>query len=164
MAGEAEAALGGGGSRRRWRSPASVRKEEEEVGSAEWAERPNMPVGWLGRVGRNLKRISFRNFFGFLNISRLYKFVQGDLGGILMWRFFVNSSSPPPPRILEKYNMPCHEMNPMQDYFWKDFCYRHGNSICILYALQCWQKFILVKGGCYRKFGIAYYKYPYVKT
>jgi hypothetical protein len=63
MAGEAEAALGGGGSRRRWRSPASVRKEEEEAGSAEWAERPNMPVGWLGRVGRNLKRISFRNFF-----------------------------------------------------------------------------------------------------
>jgi hypothetical protein len=23
--------------------------------------------------------------------------------------------------ILEKYNMPCHAMHPMQDYFWKDF-------------------------------------------
>jgi hypothetical protein len=26
--------------------------------------------------------------------------------------------------ILEKYNMSCHAMHPMQDYFWKDF-YMH---------------------------------------
>jgi hypothetical protein len=47
-------------------------------------------------------------------------------------------------RILEKYNMPCHAMHPMQDYFWKDF-YMHDESICNLYALLCWQNFILAK-------------------
>jgi hypothetical protein len=54
-----------------------------------------------------------------LNIPRLWKFVGGDLGGILIWGFFLNSSRPP--RILEKYNMPCHAMHPMQDLFWKVF-------------------------------------------
>jgi hypothetical protein len=29
---------------------------------------------------------------GLLNLPRLWKFVQGDLGGILMWGFFLNSS------------------------------------------------------------------------
>jgi hypothetical protein len=28
----------------------------------------------------------------FLNLSRLWKFVEGDLGGILTWRFFLKSS------------------------------------------------------------------------
>jgi hypothetical protein len=33
--------------------------------------------------------------FGLLNIPRLWKFVQGDLGGILIWGFFLNSSRLP---------------------------------------------------------------------
>jgi hypothetical protein len=42
-----------------------------------------------------------------LNIPRLWKFAQGDLGGILTWGFFLNS-----PRLLKdfrkiKYAMPC---------------------------------------------------------
>jgi hypothetical protein len=31
---------------------------------------------------------------GFLNLTRLWKFVEGDLGGILTWGFFLNSSRP----------------------------------------------------------------------
>jgi hypothetical protein len=43
-----------------------------------------------------------------LNIPRLWKFVQGDLGGILTWGFFLNSS-----RLLKdfrkmKYAMLCY--------------------------------------------------------
>jgi hypothetical protein len=63
-----------------------------------------------------------------------------------MWGFFLNSS-----RLLKdfrKYNMPCHAMHPMQDYFWNVF-HMHGKLICNLYALLCWQNFILVKCGCY---------------
>jgi hypothetical protein len=37
----------------------------------------------LGQMGRNLKKIPFRIKIGFLNIPRLWKFAQGDLGGIL---------------------------------------------------------------------------------
>jgi hypothetical protein len=48
----------------------------------------------------------------------------------------------------KKYNMTCHAMHPMQDYFWNDF-YMHGKLICNLYALLCWQNFILAKSGCY---------------
>jgi hypothetical protein len=29
---------------------------------------------------------------GFLNLPRLWKFVEGDLGEILTWGFFLNSS------------------------------------------------------------------------
>jgi hypothetical protein len=29
---------------------------------------------------------------GFLNLPRLWKIVEGDLGGILTWGFFLNSS------------------------------------------------------------------------
>jgi hypothetical protein len=45
-----------------------------------------------------------------LNIPRIWKFAQGDLGGILTWGFsqiLLGSSS-----ILEKWNMPCHVMQP----------------------------------------------------
>jgi hypothetical protein len=56
-----------------------------------------------------------------LNLQRLWKFVQGDLGEILMWGFFLNSSS-----ILKdfrkiQYAMPCNAMHPKQYYYWKDF-------------------------------------------
>jgi hypothetical protein len=37
----------------------------------------------LGQMGRNLRRVLFQIKIGFLNIPRLWKFGQGDLGGIL---------------------------------------------------------------------------------
>jgi hypothetical protein len=37
------------------------------------------------------KRISELKI-GFLNLPRLWKFVEGHLGGILTWGFFLNSS------------------------------------------------------------------------
>jgi hypothetical protein len=45
---------------------------------------------------------------GFLNLPRLWKFAQGNLGGILTWGFFLNFS-----RLLKdfrkiKYAMPCN--------------------------------------------------------
>jgi hypothetical protein len=45
----------------------------------------------LGRLVRKLKKISFLIKIEFLNLPRHYKFV-GDLGGILRWGFFLNSS------------------------------------------------------------------------
>jgi hypothetical protein len=48
------------------RSPALVRKEEEEVG---WAKRPNRPAGLLGRLGRKLKK-------SFLNKNYFFEFTK----------------------------------------------------------------------------------------
>jgi hypothetical protein len=54
-------------------------------------------LGHVGRTGRvagwaeSKKRIPFGNKIGFLNLQRLWKFVQGDSGGILWWGFFLNS-------------------------------------------------------------------------
>jgi hypothetical protein len=53
-------------------------------------------------------KILFWIKFDFLNIPRLWKFAQGDLGGILTWGFFLNS------RLLKdfrkiKYAMTCYE-------------------------------------------------------
>jgi hypothetical protein len=45
-------------------------------------------VGWAEIQRENLFGIKF----GFLNLPRLWKFVQEDFGGILMWGFFLNSS------------------------------------------------------------------------
>jgi hypothetical protein len=65
--------------------------------------------GWpLGRLGRKLKKISFLRKIKFLNIPRLWKFAQGDLGVIWTQEFFLNSS-----RLLKyfrkmKYAMPCY--------------------------------------------------------
>jgi hypothetical protein len=63
-------------------------------------------------LGRKPGEIPFVNKIGFLNLQRLWKFVQGDLEGILMWGFFLNSS-----RLLKdfrkKNNVPCHAMHPM---------------------------------------------------
>jgi hypothetical protein len=67
-------------------------KRKKRPGCAAWAEWSNWPVGRLGRLGRNLKRNPFRIKIGFLNLSMLWKFVLGDLGGILMWGLFLNSS------------------------------------------------------------------------
>jgi hypothetical protein len=54
-----------------------------------WAERPDGP-----KAEGNYFQIKFR----FLNIQRLWKFAQGDLGEILTWRFFLNS-----PRLLKDF-------------------------------------------------------------
>jgi hypothetical protein len=62
-----------------------------------------------GLIGPETEKNSFRIKIGFLNLPRLWKFAQGDLGGILTQGLFLNSS-----RILKdfiKYNMPCHECN-----------------------------------------------------
>jgi hypothetical protein len=50
---------------------------------AEWAVRSAGP--------KSRKRISELKI-GFLNLPRLWKFVEGDLGGILTWGFSLNSS------------------------------------------------------------------------
>jgi hypothetical protein len=50
-------------------------QEEEEQG--QWA-------GWLlGRLGRKLKKILSKIKIRILNLPMLWKFAQGDLGGIL---------------------------------------------------------------------------------
>jgi hypothetical protein len=62
-----------------------------KAAQAEWAEcrhdglrgKSGPTRARLGRMGRNLKRILFRIKIGFLNIPRLWKFTQGDFGGIL---------------------------------------------------------------------------------
>jgi hypothetical protein len=38
------------------------------------------------------KKRNFRIKIGFLNLPRLWKFVEGGLGGILTWGFFLCSS------------------------------------------------------------------------
>jgi hypothetical protein len=66
-------------------------------------------AGWLlGCLGGKLKEKSFRHKIWVLNILGLWKFIQGDLGGILIWGFFLNSS-----RLLKDfrkilYAMPCN--------------------------------------------------------
>jgi hypothetical protein len=50
---------------------------------AEWAARS---AGLKSR--KRISELKFR----FLNLPRLWKFVEGDLGGILTWGFFLNSS------------------------------------------------------------------------
>jgi hypothetical protein len=49
-------------------------------------------TGEAGPDGPKSEKNYFQIKFGFLNIQRLWKFAQGDLGGILTWGFFLNSS------------------------------------------------------------------------
>jgi hypothetical protein len=70
---------------------------------AKWASKASRAESekWIGR------RI-FRIKIGFLNLPRLWKFAQGDLGGIWTQGFFLN-----PSRLLKyfrklKYAMPCY--------------------------------------------------------
>jgi hypothetical protein len=77
-------------------------------------------------------RILFGIKIRFLNIPRLWKFVQGGLGGILIWGFFLNSS-----RLLKdfrkiKYDMPCNASY-ARLYFLEGFLYARQfdmQSIC----------------------------------
>jgi hypothetical protein len=75
-------------------------------------------LGWKKNKGGGqavIKKKSFRIKIGFLNLSSLWKFVEGDLGGILTLGLS---------RILEKkYNMPCHAMHPIQNLFLESFSY-----------------------------------------
>jgi hypothetical protein len=90
MACEVGAVLEGGGSRQRGRTFVFGKRIKKRSGWAEW---PNWPMGWLGQLGQKLKRNFFQNKnWIFFNLPKLWKFVQGDLGGILMWEFFLNSS------------------------------------------------------------------------
>jgi hypothetical protein len=61
MAGEAKAALEGSKSQQQKRSSVLGRRREKRPRWAEWAERMNRPAGWLGQLGRKLKRNSFWN-------------------------------------------------------------------------------------------------------
>jgi hypothetical protein len=72
-----------------WKRRASTVKEEE---GGQWGR-----VGQKGRMGRRAagseaEKNHFRIKIGFLNLPRLWKFAQGDLGGILTQGFFLNSS------------------------------------------------------------------------
>jgi hypothetical protein len=56
-------------------------------------------AGWArGQAGCGVnrpkikKKRNFRIKIGFLNLPRLWKFVEGDLGGILTRGFFLNSA------------------------------------------------------------------------
>jgi hypothetical protein len=72
---------------------------------AGWAKRLSGPAG---RLGQKPGKFSFCNKIGFLNLQGLSKFVQGDLGGILMWDFFLNSSSILKDFRKVQYVMPCN--------------------------------------------------------
>jgi hypothetical protein len=106
-----------------------------------WASR----VGFKERIS-NWKWFSISN--GFWNLARIWKFGQGDFGGILMWGCFLNSF-----RILNDFrnNAICHAMKCIlfKITFKKIFICKI-NLICNLYALLCWRNFILAKSGCYK--------------
>jgi hypothetical protein len=52
--------------------------------------REGLPGRKVGRA--EAKKKNFRIKIGFLNLARLWKIVEEDLGGILTWGFFLNSS------------------------------------------------------------------------
>jgi hypothetical protein len=78
-----------------------------------------MPRGRQGRPAKNKEKGISELKIGFLNLPRLWKFVEGDLGGILAWGFYLLGSS----RILEKHAMPCHAMHPIPDLFLESLSY-----------------------------------------
>jgi hypothetical protein len=88
-----------------------------------------------------LKKNSFVIKIDFLNIPRLWKFAQGDLGGIWTQGFFLNSSRLLKYFIKMKYDMPCYATL--------------GKNFTLYYlfkmqpnALPIQQNFIVVKSGC----------------
>jgi hypothetical protein len=71
-------------------APFSKYVKAAQAERAEWAERAHGSLqakrpgcSGLDRMGQNQRRNDFRIKFEFLNIKRLWKFAQGDLGGIL---------------------------------------------------------------------------------
>jgi hypothetical protein len=72
---------------------ARARPVQEKGGRWGWLGWEAGWAGWpLGRLGRKWRKNSFSNKIWFLIIARLWKIVEGDLGGILTWGFFLNSS------------------------------------------------------------------------
>jgi hypothetical protein len=65
------------------------------------------PVAEIKR-GRKWGKILFWTAIWFLNRTRLWKFVGGDLGRILTWGFFLKSSSLSKYFRKMKYAMPCY--------------------------------------------------------
>jgi hypothetical protein len=63
--------------------------KRREASGRQLGQWPGGPQGRPG--GKQGKRISELKI-GFLNLPKLWKFVEGDLGGILTWGFFLNSS------------------------------------------------------------------------
>ena len=61
-----------------------------------------------GPSGRNSEEEFFSNKNWILNLPRLGKFVEGDLGGILTRGFFLNSSGLLKDFRKMKYAMPCY--------------------------------------------------------
>jgi hypothetical protein len=53
-------------------------------------------------------------------------------------------------RILEKYNMPCHAMHPIQDLFLESFSYELQFDMHFYMRSYLQFFFILVKNGCYK--------------
>jgi hypothetical protein len=87
-----------------------------KAAQAEWTERAHgglqakQPVaarGWAGWAGIGEKKW-FPNKIWFLNILSLWKFAQEDLGGILTWGFFLNSSRHLKDFRKIRYAMPCY--------------------------------------------------------
>jgi hypothetical protein len=65
---------------------------KREAGGAVGAKKAKW-AGWLlGRLGQKQKKILLEKI-GFFNLPRLWKFAQGDLGGILTQGFFFLNSS-----------------------------------------------------------------------
>jgi hypothetical protein len=67
------------------------RKGEGPV--AGWAERLGGPAGRWADWAESEGKIIFWIKIGIFNLPRLWKFIEGDLGGILTWGFFLNPSS-----------------------------------------------------------------------
>jgi hypothetical protein len=76
-------------------------------GWAAWAAQAGWPVGSTGR-GNSFqnKYINFGICQGFGNLHK--RFMRNFEAGIFFKKILLGF-----PRILEKYNMPCHEMHPM---------------------------------------------------
>jgi hypothetical protein len=72
----------------RWLACSTSMREEEEGDQLGWVGQKVEQANWpLGRLGRKRGKIPFRIKIGILNLQRLWKFLQGDFGGILMWDF-----------------------------------------------------------------------------
>jgi hypothetical protein len=106
-------------------------------------KRPDGPAGyWAESQGKFQSELKIR----FFTLPRLSKFVQGDLGGILIWGFFLNSS-----RILLDFrkNILCHAM---QCILCKIIFVMFFIFTAIGYAtymhFYAGKKFIPVKSGC----------------
>jgi hypothetical protein len=83
--------------------------KEEGVGhKAEWATRLSGLTGyWADWAGSQKNPFGIK--IGILNLPRLWKFVQGDLGGILTQWFFLNSS-----RIIKDFRKIWHVVSWME--------------------------------------------------